>query len=122
MVFGGGPLRPLVQSLTVFKNLFHRARDVVHVLPATEEQGLGEPDALLMADEVAVRTTCPGIVQPVGSRRQERAEGLVSKQRLMGKGQRIARRARDALGLQGLEDGGARRAKFGLVQSQQEQV
>jgi len=46
---------PVVQRMAVVINLLERASDVVHVVLASEEHALFEPDALFTANEVAVR-------------------------------------------------------------------
>ena len=60
------PLRQSVQRVAVLVHLLEGAGDVVHVGARSEEHALFEPDALLAADEVAVRAADPAVVQSGG--------------------------------------------------------
>ena len=75
-----------------------------------EHERLLQPDALLTAEQIAVRTVDLAEIQLAGGLGQIRPERLVPEQRLMMQRPTVTRRAGNALGLQRLDD---RRARCG---------
>src|SRR4051812_40753017 len=92
-------------------DLLKRARNVVHVRLRAEEEALLQPNPLLRADQIAVGTGDLGIVQFADDPWQIRAKRLIAEHRLMMERESVPGRARDALGLEGLEHRGARSTK-----------